>query len=123
MTTGPKNKRNGAAWEIKLTRYLRDKGINCERLRLSGTRDEGDIAISDPRIPFPIVIEAKAPGPGQPIRLSEWVRESVEEASHYAQARNLKDSPLPIVVIKAPGKTTDQAYVVMRLSDFLEENR
>ena len=69
------------------------------------------------------VIEAKAPGPGQPIRLSECVRESVEEAAHYAQARNLKDSPLPIVVIKAPGKTTDQAYVVMRLSDFLEENR
>lgn len=123
MNTGPKNKRNGAAWEIKLRDYLRKRGIKCERLRLSGTKDEGDIAIVDPSIPFPIVIEAKAPGPGNPIRLSEWVREAVDEATHYAQARNLDDSALPIVVIKAPNKPVDQAYVVMRLCDFLEESR
>jgi len=119
MSTGPRNKRRGAEWELKLLRYLRKEGFGAERLRLAGRDDEGDISIVDPDVPYPVVIEAKAPGPGNPIRLSEWVREAGEEAENYRNARLLDDRPLPVVVIKAPNKPVNEAYVVMRLDDFL----
>lgn len=119
MTTGPRNKRKGADWELKLLRYIRKEGFAAERLRLAGRDDEGDISITDPDMPWPVVIEAKAPGAGNPIRLSEWVREASEEAEHYRNARMLDERPLPVVVIKAPNKPVNEAYVVLRLDDFL----
>lgn len=119
MSTGPRNKRKGADWEIKLLRYIRKEGFAAERLRLAGTLDEGDISIVDPDVGYPVVIEAKAPGAGNPIRLSEWVKEADVEAENYRNARGLDDRPLPVVVIKAPNKTVNEAYVVMRLDDFL----
>lgn len=119
MSTGPRNRRKGAEWETRLLKYLRKEGFSTERLRLAGRDDEGDLAITDPDIPWPVVIEAKSPGAGQPIRLSEWVREACEEAEHYRNARMLDDRPLPVVVIKAPNKPVNEAYVVMRLDDFL----
>jgi len=119
VSTGPRNKRRGAEWELKLLRYLRKEGFAAERLRLAGRDDEGDISIVDQDVPYPVVIEAKAPGPGNPVRLSEWVREASEEAENYRNARMLDDRPLPVVVIKAPNKPVNEAYVVMRLDDFL----
>jgi hypothetical protein len=119
MSTGARNKRRGAEWEIRLLKYLRKEGFASERLRLAGRDDEGDISIVDPDVGYPVVIEAKAPGAGNPIRLSEWVREASEEAENYRNARLLDDRPLPVVVIKAPNKPVNEAYVVMRLDDFL----
>lgn len=117
--TAAQNKRNGAKWELDLVKYIRSKGISCERLRLSGPKDEGDIGITDPDVPWPIVLEAKASKAGQPIRLSEWVKESIVEAENYRNARLLDERPLPAVVIKAPGKPVGRAYVVMELDEFL----
>ena len=37
------NGRKGAAFEIGVLKWLRSRGVNAERLRLSGSRDEGDI--------------------------------------------------------------------------------
>jgi len=119
MSTGPKNKRNGAEWELRLLRYLRKEGFAAERLRLAGRDDEGDISIVDPEVGYPVVIEAKSVGAGRPLRLSEWVKEATVEAENYRNARMLDDRPLPVVVIKAPNKPVNEAYVVMRLDDFL----
>lgn len=119
MSTGPKNKRNGAEWELRLLRYLRKEGFAAERLRLAGRDDEGDISIVDPEVGYPVVIEAKSVGSGRPLRLSEWVKEATVEAENYRNARMLDDRPLPVVVIKAPNKPVNEAYVVMRLDDFL----
>lgn len=117
--TGPKNKRRGAKWETDLVKYLRSRGFSCERLRLSGSKDEGDIAIVDSDLPCRVVLEAKAPQAGNPVRLSEWVAQSIEEAGHYRNARLLDEVPLPVVVIKAPNKTAGRSYVVMELDYFL----
>lgn len=119
MATGPKNKRTGAEWETRVLRYIRDKGWKAERLRLAGRDDEGDIAINDPNLPYVLVLEAKAPGPGQPIRLSEWVREAQREAENYQKARGADKRPYAAVVIKAPNKPVGKAYLVFPLEEFL----
>lgn len=118
-----RNKRNGAEWETRLTEFFRKKGkdlgFSAERLRLSGRDDEGDIALHTPSTNDPVVIvEAKAPGKGKPIDLSGWLREAETEAANYARRRDLDDRPLPILVIKAPNKPVEEAYVVMRLREF-----
>ena len=37
------NGRKGSAFEIGVLKWLRSRGITAERLRLSGSQDEGDI--------------------------------------------------------------------------------
>ena len=64
------------------------------------------------------VLEAKAPGAGNSIDLSGWLKEAEVEAANYAKHRGLKTEPQPIVIIKARGKSIDKAYVVTRLEDY-----
>ena len=37
------NGRKGSAFEIGVLKWLRSRGVTAERLRLSGSKDEGDI--------------------------------------------------------------------------------
>ena len=46
-------------------------------------------------------------------------REALVEAENYRVAKKLKIAPTPLVIIKAPNKGIDEAYVVQRLSDAL----
>lgn len=120
MTTRKSHKRRGSKFEIDLTHHFRDLGYPAERLPRTGRNDEGDVAVPvyDEHVH---VIEAKAPGAGNAIDLSGWLREAETEAANYAAARGLNpDEVTPVVVIKARGKSLNQAYVVKRFTDEYE---
>lgn len=124
MTTRQSHKRRGATFETDLVRWFRDRGYQAERLRLAGTRDEGDLRVDvEDGI---VVVEAKAPGAGNSIDLAGWIREAHLEAANFARARGVTgDIVTPVVVIKARGKSLAEAYVVQRLGDVypdVEEN-
>lgn len=111
------NKRRGAAFEIELTDWLMQQGLNAQRLPRAGRNDVGDIAL--PASNDFYIIEAKAPRRDGRIDLSGWIREAQVEAENYKNQKNLKVAPTPLVVIKASNKGIGEAYVVQRLSDVL----
>lgn len=97
-----RNKRNrgaGKRWEKDIEDGGRALGIDTERTRDSGEKDQGDLAM---RINGQhIVVEAKnaalQPGP--------FVEEALIEAKHYAEKRKLPASKVhPVVFIKRRGK-------------------
>jgi len=118
MTTRKSHKQRGATFETDLRDYFRRNGYDSERLARTGARDEGDIVVRKDFLGSIGVIEAKAPGKDGRIDLSGWSREAQVEAKHYAEARGLDYSQvLAAVIIKARGKSIEDAYLVFRLGD------
>lgn len=112
---GQRNKRNGTRYESDLVKHFREEwGVEADRLRLSGSTDEGDIIL---RLPGDrkIVVEAKA---GQNIRPKEWHREAEKEAANYASHRKMADVPPAAVVMKKHNFNIDQSYVLISLKEF-----
>ena len=102
---------------IDFTAWLRSQGYDAERLALAGANDEGDIVVRHGSGKGTIydIIECKAPGAGNAIDLSGWLKEADTEAANFAKARGINpDLVNPVVVIKARGKSLDQAYIVSR---------
>ena len=122
MATRKTHKARGASWESAIRDDLRAMGYDCERLARTGAKDEGDVVAKD-HVAFrkDIIIEAKAPGLDGKIDLSGWLKEATIEAKNYANARHLEGyDVLPVVVIKARGKSIDEAYVVVKYEDFFK---
>ena len=117
MTTRKSHKQRGATLETALRDWFRSMGMKAERLARTGKEDEGDVYVENFKN-CPIIIEAKAPGAGNRIDLSGWIKEAEVEANNYGKHRNLKHKVPGIVVIKARGKSIDDAYVVIRLKDY-----
>lgn len=118
MTTRKSHKARGATWETDARDWFRARGYDAERLARAGAKDEGDVVVKADFLGSIGIIECKAPGAGNAIDLSGWQKESQVEAKHYAEARGLKkDDILPAVLIKARGKSIDDAYLVFRLGD------
>lgn len=121
MATRKTHKTRGATFEIDLRDYARALGYDAERLARAGSKDEGDVSIRAVNISGTAIIEAKAPGAGGKIDLPGFLREAKVEARHYADARGIDIGGLiPMVVIKARGKSIDEAYVVMRWGDVVK---
>ncbi len=117
MSTGQRNKRNGTRYESDLVKHFREEwGVEADRLRLSGSTDEGDIIL---RLPGDrkLVVEAKS---GQNIRPKEWHREAEKEARNYASHRKQADIPPVAVVMKKHNFNIDQSYVLVSLKEFRE---
>jgi len=118
MTTRKSHKARGATFETDIRDWFRSRGYDAERLARAGAKDEGDVAVRSDFLGSVGVIECKAPGASNAINLSGWQKESQVEAGHYAEARGLKaEDVLPAVIIKARGKSIDDAYLVFRLGD------
>ena len=122
MATRKTHKARGASWESAIRDDLRDFGYDTERLARTGAKDEGDVVVKDagPTVREYTIIEAKAPGLDGKIDLSGWLKEAVVEAENYSRARQLGGVVLPVVVIKARGKSIDEAYVVIKYKDFFK---
>lgn len=121
MVTRKTHKARGASWESETRDLFREEGFEAERLARTGAKDEGDVVVKD-FLGFTLVIECKAPGKDGRIDLSGWQKEAQLEGTHYAEARKLeRDSVLPAVLIKARGKSSKEAYLVIRLGDLLPE--
>ena len=109
------NKRKGAQYETDLVNWFRDKGYLCERLRLVGAKDEGDLAFQAKA--HMIVVEAKNAGKQD---LSGFLSEAQREALNYAESRMMPiDKAIPIVAMKRRQHSIEQSYVVMDLDTLL----
>jgi hypothetical protein len=118
MTTRKSHKARGANFETDIRDWFRNHGFDAERLARAGAKDEGDVVIKADFLGNIGILECKAPGANGRVTLSGWTAEAQIEADHYAAARNLeRKSILPAIVIKARGKSIDDAYLVMRLGD------
>lgn len=117
MVSRQGHKRRGKSFETDLVKWFREKGYDAERLALAGSLDEGDVIVKFPN-GSALVIEAKAPARDGKIDLSGWLKEAETELNNYAKARNIDPTTLRyVVVIKATGKSLDEAYVVSKLKD------
>lgn len=123
MTTMKAHKARGSGYEVDITKWLRVRKYDAERLARRGSKDEGDVVVRADFLGANIgILECKAPGATGKIDLSGWSKEAQVEADNYAEARGLdRKSILPAVVIKARGKSIDDSYVVLRLGDLFEE--
>lgn len=118
MTTRKSHKARGATFETDIRDWFRSRGYDAERLARAGSKDEGDVSVRADFLGHIGVIECKAPGAGNAIDLSGWTKEAQTEATHYSEARQIdRKAVLPAIVIKARGKSIDDAYLVLRLGD------
>ena len=118
MTTRKSHKARGATFESDIRDWFRNHGFDAERLARAGARDEGDVVVKTDFLGSIGILECKAPGANGKITLSGWTAEAQIEATHYAEARGIdRRAILPAVVIKARGKSIDDAYLVFRLGD------
>ena len=118
MTTRKSHKARGATFESDIRDWFRNHGFDAERLARAGARDEGDVVVKTDFLGSIGIIECKAPGANGKITLSGWTAEAQVEADHYAEARNIdRNAITPAVIIKARGKSIDDAYLVLRLGD------
>ncbi|WP_159795589.1 hypothetical protein [Puerhibacterium puerhi] len=119
MTSKQKAARQrGARFEIDLLNALREVGLDAERLRLAGVDDEGDLVVregSGGEVLY-TVIEAKAE---KEMNFSGYVAEAQKEREHFIRRRGLNPSFVDgIAVVKRPGKSILDAYVVTTVRDY-----
>ena len=108
-----KNKRKGAKFEIDVMKWFRSKGYKAERLRLSGTKDEGDLIIYAAGVPY--LLECKAT---VKLDLPQFWRELQTEVLNYAEARGLNAGPIGYVVVKRRHGSIDDAWVIQSLDQW-----
>lgn len=109
-----RNKRAGAKFETDLVTWLRNQGLDAERLRLSGTLDEGDIYVTDGEDRW--LIEAKAE---KSYDLSGYMGEVMRERENYAARRaQMPDDIIPVVIVKRRNRPIEDAFVIMSLGEF-----
>lgn len=119
-----KGKQKGTRWETAVLSFFRERGLDYEKVRQLGQKDEGDGVLRTPRNGVRLVVEAKAE---QRIDLPDHLRQVKAEASEYAGSRSLSaDVSAPVrtvfgvAVVKARNKPSGEAYAVMRLEDFAD---
>lgn len=118
MSTGAANRRRGTQYESDLVKHFRGKGMDTERLRLSGREDEGDIVVrigKDQRV----IVEAKS---GKNIRPRFWWNEeAVPEARNYTKRRSLlNEEVIPALVMKEHNKAIGKSLVTIDLDTFTD---
>jgi hypothetical protein len=113
------NKRKGAAFEIDLEGFFRDKFLNTTRLVRRGKDDEGDLLI---RVhDLAVILEAKNE---KAMNLSGYMAEATSEALQWEAKHVHEPSPADLVigaaVVKRRMNPVSKAYVVMEADDFAE---
>lgn len=113
-------KRAGAKFETDVVQYIREQDLIAERLAKAGANDEGDVVLG-PWSDMPVVMETKVRRDRTTgLSLGTMVGEAVKEASNYRNARDLRADVVPVAVLKKVQGSIGEAYVVIRLEDFLK---
>jgi hypothetical protein len=99
-TTSRANKRKGTQWETDLVEYFRSKELISERLRLSGTYDEGDLWFLSKQVYF--------------------VEEAVLERDNWRKRRKNFGRVIPLVIAKRRQSNVSKAFVIIQLDEFME---
>lgn len=110
------NGRKGSGWEIDFLKLFRTLGIWVERLTKAGKNDEGDIVAVIAGKTY--IFELKNV---QRMDLPQFWREAEVEAVNYAKARNLPEVPLHYVVVKRRNASTNKAWVIQDLDQWIKE--
>ena len=110
------NGRKGSAFEVAVLKWLRSRGVFAERLRLSGSKDEGDIVAVIAGKTYVLELKNR-----KSISLPTFWDEAVKEAKNYAKARNLDVAPPAFVVIKRRNTGIERAFVIQDLESWLQE--
>lgn len=118
--SGSSAKRAGAQFETDVLRWLREKGMNAERLARAGSNDEGDLVFhADDGLSVVLELKVRRDKTSQ-LSLGTYMSEAATEAANYATARGLVVPPIPAVLVKRSNKPLDDAFVVLRLKDFVQ---
>jgi Holliday junction resolvase len=110
------NKRKGSKFEIDVLKWFRGKGYNAERLRLAGSKDEGDLVVYVAGKPY--LFECKAT---KKIDLPQFWRELEAEVINYAAARDMKANPIGYVLVKRRNASTEDAWVIQTLKQWSDQ--
>lgn len=119
MTSAKYASQAGKRYEKDLMEWFRERGLDAERLRLTGTEDEGDLLIrsDEPYRWSRMVVEAKR---RKSLDLAGWVAEARAERDNYAAHRGIQPFSVGFVVIHhARGKNISQSYVTTTLEEWL----
>jgi len=110
------NKRKGSKFEIDVLKWFRGKGYKAERLRLAGSKDEGDLVVYVAGTPY--LFECKAT---KKIDLPQFWRELQAEVINYASARNMGASPIGYVLVKRRNGSIEDGWVIQTLKQWSEQ--
>jgi len=102
------NKQKGSKFEVDVMKWFRKMGVVAERLRLSGSEDEGDLVVIVAGETF--VFELKNT---KKLNLKEFWDEAQKEADNYAKHRGVA-RPLSYVLFKRrnAGKNVKETALV-----------
>ncbi len=114
-----RNKRNrgaGKRFEKEILDGLRAAGEDVEKLRDTGTRDEGDLVVREGDGYF-TVIEAK----NAKFEPGVFMAEAELEARHFAEHRGLAaDKVTPVAIVKRRGHGIRKAYVLTTVEHYFD---
>lgn len=128
--TAKRNRAYGFSAEAELLQFLRDNGIEAERLYLTGKEDEGDLVATWPdSLPGDeIIIQLKTWAPRNakgedrsigPSVIANWLRDLKEQRGHYAAHRGLSELPGGMLVVRFKGRSWEDALVISQLKDWV----
>ena len=107
----------GKKYETDLMKYLREQGLDVERLRLTGAEDEGDLLVRVNQLRY--VIEAKR---RKGMDLGGWINEAQVERDHYVAHRDMDPAEVGFVVVHyARNKGLGGSYVTTTLDEWLRD--
>jgi Holliday junction resolvase len=110
------NKRKGSKYEIDVLKWFRGKGYSAERLRLAGSKDEGDLVVYVAGSPY--LFECKAT---KKIDLPQFWRELEAEVINYAVARDMKANPIGYVLVKRRNGSIEDGWVIQTLKQWSQQ--
>lgn len=110
-----RNRGAGKRWEKEIEDGGRALGIDTDRTRDTGTKDQGDLVMRVDGGQY-VVIEAKnaalQPGP--------FVEEALVEAKHFAELRGLPAERVhPVVFVKRRGKNFLDSFALITVREYL----
>ena len=109
-----RNAEKGKRWERSLARGFRESGLDTERLRLTGTLDEGDLSIRVGHRHF--ICEAK----DTKLNVTGFLNEAEVEAVNYAKTRGLPEEwVFPFVTWKRRGSSFKGGAVILDMDTWL----
>jgi len=111
------NKQKGSKFEVDVMKWFRKMGVVAERLRLSGSEDEGDLVVIVAGETF--VFELKNT---KKLNLKEFWDEAQKESDNYAKHRGVA-RPLSYVLFKRRNAGIDKAWVIQDLTQWLEDKK
>jgi hypothetical protein len=128
--TAKTNKNYGFHAESELLEYLRNHGVvDVERLSLTGTEDEGDLVI-DGASGWDTLVQLKTFAPRTqkgadraltPGLLNRWLKAQQEQVANYKAHRDMLTDPNTFLVVKIKGQSWDDAYVIQRLKNVVDD--